>query len=120
MVKAQSNTDRPGKEEASTAVPSSGRRTRRSRTTATVPAGEEGAGPQTVAASLSYNEARTALELSLSELQASDLDVEAMAGLYRRAEAYAERCEQLLNQVEQDVLLWTSDDPKASPAAYAP
>lgn len=76
--------------------------------------------PQAVAAGLSYNEARTALELSLSELQASDLDVEAMAGLYRRAEAYAERCEQLLNQVEQDVLLWTGNDPKATPAAYAP
>lgn len=76
--------------------------------------------PQLVAAGLSYNEARTALELSLSELQASDLDVEAMAGLYRRAEAYAERCEQLLNQVEQDVLLWTGDDPMAAPSTYSP
>jgi exodeoxyribonuclease VII small subunit len=55
---------------------------------------------------LSYNEARTALELVLTELQASDLDVEVMAGLYQRGQAYARRCEAILAQVEQEVLLW--------------
>ncbi|MEB3184995.1 MAG: exodeoxyribonuclease VII small subunit [Cyanobacteriota bacterium] len=69
---------------------------------------------------LSYSEARTALELSLAELQATDLDVEAMVGLYRRAEAYAQRCEQLLNQVEQEVRLWSSDDPDSTPTPYSP
>lgn len=76
--------------------------------------------PGTVAADLSYSEARTALDLSLAELQASDLDVEAMSGLYRRAEAYAARCEELLSQVEQDVALWSSDNPDAPPTLYAP
>ena len=81
------------------------------------PAGRN-TGPQP--SDLNYSEARTALELSLAQLQASDLDVEAMAGLYQRAEAYAERCEQLLNQVEQEVLLWSSNDPTAPPLPYAP
>lgn len=69
---------------------------------------------------LSYGEARTALELSLAELQATDLDVEAMVGLYRRAEAYAQRCEQLLNQVEQEVQVWSSDDPHNTTTTDAP
>lgn len=73
-----------------------------------------------VAADLSYNEARTALDLTLAELQASDLDVETMTGLYRRAEAFARRCEQLLEQVEQDVALWDSDNPQAEPQPYTP
>ncbi len=69
---------------------------------------------------LSYNEARTALELSLAQLQGTDLEVEAMVGLYRRAEAYAQRCEQLLDQVEQEVRLWSSNDPDNKSTPYAP
>jgi len=68
---------------------------------------------------LTYNEARAALELVLSELQASDLDVEAMASLYLRGRTYASRCEAILDQVEQEVLIW--DDlasPEASPLRY--
>lgn len=71
------------------------------------------------AADLNFNEARTALELVLAELQASDLDVEAMAGLYQRGRVYAQRCETILAAVEQEVLLW--DDlasPEASPVRY--
>jgi exodeoxyribonuclease VII small subunit len=60
---------------------------------------------------LSFNEARTALELAIAKLQASDLEVEEMASLYRRAEAYAERCRNVLEQVEQDVIEW--DKPSA-------
>ena len=119
MAKAQSNADRPGKADASPSGESSPRRSR-GKASAAVQGGIGEPSPQQIAAGLNYNEARTALELSLAELQASDLDVEAMAALYRRAEAYAERCEQLLNQVEQEVLLWTGDDPKAMPTAYVP
>ena len=50
----------------------------------------------------------------MAQLQSEDLEVEEMAGLYRRAEAYANRCEALLRQVEQDVIEWESDDPPAS------
>lgn len=73
-----------------------------------------------LAADLNYNEARTALELSLAELQASDLDIEAMTGLYKRAEAYASRCEQVLHQIEQEVLLWKGDAADAPIAPYQP
>ncbi len=59
-----------------------------------------------VAADLDYGEARAALELILAQLQASDLDVEAMADLYRRGLAYLQRCEAVLEQVEQQVLIW--------------
>jgi exodeoxyribonuclease VII small subunit len=55
---------------------------------------------------LSYQEASTALELALSQLQSTDLEVEQMAGLYRRAQAYADRCEGLLDLVEQEVVEW--------------
>jgi len=55
---------------------------------------------------LSFNEARTALELAMAKLQSSDLEVEEMASLYRRAEAYAERCRAVLECVEQDVIEW--------------
>lgn len=56
--------------------------------------------------SLSFNEARTALELVMAQLQSSDLEVEQMADLYRRAEAYAERCQSVLESVEQRVIEW--------------
>jgi exodeoxyribonuclease VII small subunit len=71
------------------------------------------------AAGLTYNEARSALDLILAELQSSSLDVEQMAGLHRRAQAYAERCEQILEEVEQEILVW---DPStdADPVPYTP
>lgn len=56
--------------------------------------------------SLSFNEARTALELVMAQLQSSNLEVEQMADLYRRAEAYAERCQSVLESVEQRVIEW--------------
>ncbi|WP_050757124.1 exodeoxyribonuclease VII small subunit [Cyanobium sp. PCC 7001] len=62
------------------------------------------------AAGLSYNEARSALDLILAELQSSTLNVEEMAALHRRAQAYAQRCEQILDEVEQEILIW---DPSA-------
>lgn len=55
---------------------------------------------------LRYQDARTALELAMAQLQAPELEVEEMAGLYRRAEAYAERCAAVLGQVEQAVIEW--------------
>ena len=65
-------------------------------------------------ARLSFQEARTALELSLGQLQAADLEVEAMAGHYRRALTYLEHCEFVLNQVEQEVIEWDQDSPAPS------
>jgi exodeoxyribonuclease VII small subunit len=76
---------------------------------------------QQSAADLSFNEARAALELVLAELQASDLDVEAMAGLYQRGRLYAQRCEAILAKVEQEVLIWDDlANPEASPVRYEP
>lgn len=60
---------------------------------------------------LSYQEARTALELAMAQLQSSDLQVEEMAGLYQRAEAYAERCQAVLEAVEQQVIEWDATGP---------
>ena len=57
---------------------------------------------------LSYRDAQTALELSLAELQSSELEVEEMAGLYRRADAYANRCELVLESVQQEVIEWSA------------
>ena len=57
---------------------------------------------------LSFNEARTALELAMAKLQSSELEVEEMATLYRRAEAYANRCSAVLEGVEQEVIQWDS------------
>ena len=57
-------------------------------------------------AQLSFNEARTALELAMAKLQSSELEVEEMATLYRRAEAYADRCSAVLEAVEQEVIEW--------------
>jgi len=65
-------------------------------------------------AQLSFQEARTAMELSLGQLQAADLEVEAMAGHYRRALTYLERCEAVLAQVEQEVIEWDQDSPAPS------
>lgn len=73
-----------------------------------------------IAAHLSFRDAQTALELSLAELQSPDLDVEDMAGLYRRASRYADRCEQLLQQVEQQVMQWDPGQPLEPPIPYQP
>lgn len=70
-----------------------------------------------IAADLSFRQAQAALELALAQLQDTDLDVELMADLHRRALAYADRCEALLQRVEQEVMQWDParpDDP-ASP-----
>jgi len=69
---------------------------------------------------LSFRQARTALDLTLAELQASDLEVETMATLYRRAQLYADRCEAVLRQVEQDVMQWDPQDPTADPTPLPP
>ena len=58
------------------------------------------------AATLNYNEAHTALQLTLAALQANDVDVEEMTTLYRRARLYLERCEAVLEAVEQEVMQW--------------
>jgi exodeoxyribonuclease VII small subunit len=64
---------------------------------------------------LSFRQARTALDLTLAQLQASDLEVEAMATLVRQAQRYADRCESVLHQVEQDVMQWDPQDPGSDP-----
>jgi len=69
---------------------------------------------------LTYREARAALDLTMAELQGSQLDVEAMADLYRRALRYVERCEAVLDQVEQEVMQWDPVDPGANPKPFEP
>ncbi|MEI7665142.1 MAG: exodeoxyribonuclease VII small subunit [Synechococcaceae cyanobacterium ELA263] len=71
-----------------------------------------------ISAELSYREAQAALQLCLAQLQASDLDIEAMSGLYERAQSYANRCESLLDQIEQDVMQWDPEQPDAAPRPY--
>lgn len=73
-----------------------------------------------VAEDLSFRESQTALELCLAQLQDQELDVEAMADLYRRALAYAERCESVLQQVEQQVMQWDPNQPELPPTPYSP
>ncbi|MFN9637085.1 MAG: exodeoxyribonuclease VII small subunit [Synechococcaceae cyanobacterium] len=72
------------------------------------------------AADLSYRQAQTALELTLAELQSGDPDVEAMGSLYRRAQAYADRCEALLEAVEQEVMQWDPQSPDQPPRPLTP
>ena len=69
---------------------------------------------------LSFRQARTALDLTLAQLQSSDLEVEAMAALYRRALRYADRCEAILRQVEQEVMQWDPQDPSRDPQPLDP
>jgi exodeoxyribonuclease VII small subunit len=69
---------------------------------------------------LTFQEARSALDLTLAELQGSQLDVEAMVDLYRRALRYVERCETVLEQVEQEVMQWDPSDPGALPKPFEP
>jgi len=67
---------------------------------------------------LNFRQARAALDLTLSELQSSELDVEGMADLYRRALRYADRCEAVLEQVEQEVMQWNPQDPAGEPEPF--
>ena len=69
---------------------------------------------------LNFSQAQTALELSLAELQAGDLEVERMMDLYRRAQAYAERCEHLLQNVELEVMAWDPTKSDERPHPYEP
>lgn len=71
-----------------------------------------------VADQLSYAEAQTALELALAQLQDPELPVEAMADLYKRASSYAQRCETILEQVEQSIELWDPQTPQQQPQTY--
>jgi len=73
-----------------------------------------------VAEDLSFRESQTALELCLAQLQDEELDVELMADLYRRALGYAERCESVLQLVEQEVMQWDPTQPELAPKPYAP
>ncbi|MFM7733791.1 MAG: exodeoxyribonuclease VII small subunit [Cyanobium sp.] len=72
------------------------------------------------ASEMSYRQAQSALDLTISQLQSGDLDVEAMASLYRRAEAYADRCEALLEEVEQVVMQWDPAQPDQPPSPFPP
>jgi exodeoxyribonuclease VII small subunit len=72
------------------------------------------------ASDLSFNQAQAALELCLVELQSNQLDVEQMMELYRRALSYADRCESLLDSVEQEVLQWDASEPDAPPLPFEP
>jgi exodeoxyribonuclease VII small subunit len=72
------------------------------------------------ASELTYRQAQTALDLTIAQLQGGELDVEAMASLYRRAEAYADRCEALLQQVEQEVMQWDPAQPDQPPRSFPP
>ena len=69
---------------------------------------------------LSYNEAHTALQLTLAALQANDLDVEEMSGLYRRARGYLDRCEALLTKVEEEVMVWNEGSETPVPLSDSP
>ena len=88
-------------------------RAKRTQTTA------DDSGAASIAADLTYNEAHTALQLTLAALQANDLDVEEMTGLYRQARAYLDRCDAVLGGVEQEVLLWDDDTQAPNPGAVA-
>lgn len=72
------------------------------------------------ASEMSYRQAQSALDLTISQLQSGDLDVEEMTSLYRRAEAYAHRCEALLREVEQEVLQWDPAQPDLPPSPFTP
>lgn len=125
MPPQQSSSDQPS------AAGARGKRRRTSDTPCEEPQTRASAGPSApdgpaqpadvvddIAGELSFREAQTALELTLAELQASDLDVEQMAGLYRRACRYADRCERLLERVEQEVMQWNPGQPEDRPQPY--
>ena len=60
------------------------------------------------------------LQLTLAALQANDLDVEEMAGLYRRARGYLDRCEVLLTKVEEEVMVWNEGSETPVPLSDSP
>lgn len=82
------------------------------------PAGTGDGETDSLAADLNFREAQTALELSLAELQSPDLDLEEMGALYRRASSYADRCQALLDEVEQEVLQWDPEQPGEPPRPH--
>jgi exonuclease VII small subunit len=43
-----------------------------------------------------------------------------MADLYQRARGYAERCEQVLEQIEQTIELWDPEHPDTPPSRFEP
>jgi len=43
-----------------------------------------------------------------------------MADLYQRARGYAERCEQVLEQIEQTIELWDPEHPEIPPSRFEP
>ena len=88
----------------------------RARSSTRTAAASAGPRPET----LTYREAQAALEQSLVELQAEDLDVERMTEVYQRARAYADRCDALLQTVEAQVLLWDPDQPDRPPQPQSP
>jgi exodeoxyribonuclease VII small subunit len=69
---------------------------------------------------LNFREAQTALELCLAQLQANDLEVEAMSSLHRRAQAYVNHCVHLLEKVEQEVQIWDPERPEQPAQPYQP
>ncbi|MFZ0408729.1 MAG: exodeoxyribonuclease VII small subunit [Cyanobium sp.] len=101
-------------------MPSPAKRERPASNAKGKPAPEPAQEQADISAELSYREAQAALELCLAQLQATDLDIEAMAGLYERAQSYANRCESLLEQVEQDVMQWDPEQPDTAPRPYQP
>lgn len=70
------------------------------------PSAEDADREEPVPEGLSFQQARTALDLLIAELQSTDLQVEEMLGLYQRAQAYADHCEAVLQRVDQDVIEW--------------
>ena len=68
-------------------------------------------------ADLTYNEAHTALQLTLAALQANDLNVEELTDLYRQARTYLERCDTVLSEIEQEVLLWNDENKEGAEVA---
>lgn len=68
-------------------------------------------------ADLTYNEAHTALQLTLAALQANDLNVEELTDLYRQARTYLERCDTVLSEIEQEVLLWDDENKEGAEVA---
>jgi len=112
MVPADPDPAPASSKARSTTGKSSGRRSR-----ATTP---EPSDPTGAAADLTFRQAQAALELCLVQLQGSDLDVEVMGELHRRAEAYAQRCEELLVQAEQEVMQWDPLHPDAPAGPLTP
>lgn len=88
---------------------------------AACPEGSELAHGETdIADELTFEQAQAALELALAQLQSSDLEVEQMASLHRRAQSYARRCELLLETVEQEIMQWDPTQPDQPPHPFSP